>query len=112
MSADDYNHQSIRGCLDNLHEIRALELASSNGDDTPAQADRRQKLRDMLLDVESALSQLAAPLSDAIYWRYEEALTDRQAAQKLGICHKALQKRVARAETAIQKFLGNGRQTP
>ncbi len=112
MSQHDYTSEIIRGCLSNLQEMRALDLTGNGRDDSPDTAQLRESFRCMLWDLEQAVRQLPEPLRLAVYWRCDRGLTEREAAEQLGVRLYALQQRIKRAEQAIAKILSRPLVTP
>jgi NifU-like protein involved in Fe-S cluster formation len=110
----DYCPELLQRFLLNLQEVRALDHTYHHiASDKPSNARKRETLFCMLCDVEKAIKQLPQPLREAIYWRYEQALPEREAADRLGIPRTNLQRRLAKASMQLLKILvGHAGQNP
>jgi DNA-directed RNA polymerase specialized sigma24 family protein len=74
-------------------------------DDTEERIRHRILLLAVLWDVEQRLEALPPHLHEALRLRYENELTDRTAAEQLGIRHSTLQKRTRAAEHTLLYLL-------
>ena len=101
----DYTIDSLRRCLENLAEMQAAVLWTTGRDDHTGRSRIRAVLACIRLDLEKALARLPCLLREAVHFRYQRALSEREAARRLGISQRALQKRLQRAHALILEIL-------